>query len=208
MAIPTATEVRAYLENYGITTAQVSDAWIEARRDSFIVPWIERKINQKLTAVEQVSEYYSGNGTSILILNARPIIALVEIVLVHGTDLYWKINPTSIEVITDQGMLKSKYYKEDTVMSAPIFPKGEKNVKVTYTRGFASLPADLKEAVTMLCAEKALGIIGNATGGGTLNVEGFSRNYGRRGKWTDARDELLFSSYSILRKYTSGVIGG
>jgi hypothetical protein len=209
MAIPTAKEVRDLMDGYGIQTESIiKDSWIEARRDNMVIPWVERKTGVKTSGSLQVTEYYSGNGKDILILDHKPIISLDNIILVHGTDLYWKINPTSIEVINDDAVLKSKYSKEDTVLTSPMFPRGTKNIKVTYTYGYVTLPDDLKEAVMYLTAEMTLGFVANRTGGGALSVQQFSRQYGRRGKWSDIRDELSMYAFAILKKYMTGVVGG
>jgi hypothetical protein len=203
---PSVTDIREFLEGYGITAPMLSDSWIESRRDGFVIPWVERKTNQSLASIKTITEYYSGNGTSILILNRRPILSVTQIEYVLGWVYQAFLNLNNIEVILSDGVLKAKTNISEA-WSYPLFAKGDKNLKITYTYGFASIPADLKEAVIYLCCEQMLGFIGARTGGGSLNVQGFSRNYGERGKYQDIRNDLNRQAQAILSKYKS-MVGG
>ncbi len=118
------------------------------------------------------------------------------------------MNASSIEVIREDGILKARNTLTESTVIASLFPRGMKNIRVKYTYGFADIPADLSEAVLYLMAEMALGVVANRTGGGSLSLQQINKNYGRRGKWSDIRDELSMHALSIIRKYSSGVIGG
>ena len=77
-------------------------------------------------------------------------------------------------------------------------------VKVRYTYGGQF--ADVHRACVLLTASFVLGFIGSSTGGGSLNVQGYGRNYGARGKYHDIRQELDRNAYQILQKYVVGIV--
>lgn len=77
-------------------------------------------------------------------------------------------------------------------------------VKVRYTYG--GNYADVHRACVLLTASFVLGFIGSSTGGGSLNVQGYGRNYGARGKYHDVRQEFDRNAYQILQKYVVGII--
>lgn len=206
MAKPTATEIRAFLEGYDITTSYLSDPWIEARRDNFIIPQVEKVIRRKVEGTESVTEYVSGTGQSILILSRKPINSVTSIEYVTGGDYDSTIGLGGIEVLSEEGILKSVTNITEGGYNI-IFAKGEKNIKVTYTIGSDTIEGDLKEALIYLSAEQLLGFIGARTGGGALTVQGFSRNFGERGKYQDIRNDLKRQAFGLLRKYTTGLVG-
>jgi hypothetical protein len=205
MSAPTADEIRTFLEGYGIEATQLTSTWIENRRDRFVIPYIENITRQKYSAIQTVIEYYNGNGTSLLILNRRPVVALVEVRLVTYNYAETILGLGNIEVISAEGMLKAVGVSDNYPYTS-VFPKGTKNIKVTYTYGYADYPADIKEAITYLCAEQLLGFIGARTGGGSVSGQSWSRNFGPRGKYTDIRNDLARQAMSILRKYMTSVV--
>ena len=77
-------------------------------------------------------------------------------------------------------------------------------VKVRYTYGGEF--ADVHRACVLLTASFVLGFIGSSTGGGSLNVQGYGRNYGARGKYHDIRQELDRNAYQLLQKYVVGIV--
>lgn len=77
-------------------------------------------------------------------------------------------------------------------------------VRVKYTYGGQF--ADVKRACVLLTASFVLGFIGASTGGGSLNVQGYGRNYGARGKYNDIRQEFDRTAYEILQKYVVGMV--
>ena len=88
MAMPTAKEVFALLETYNVE-AQLSEAWVDDKMTGMVIPWVEKKTKLSLSGVGgPVTEYYSGTGSSILVLRRRPIVALLSI-------SYTNVRPTS-----------------------------------------------------------------------------------------------------------------
>lgn len=188
----------------------VSDPWLTSRRDAFIVPWVEEKTRLSFTGATEYVEYHSGNGGVVLALNRKPIVAVssLEIVEVETEPEYF-IDLGSVEVLYEYGILRARSDLERVVVQPAVFPRGELNIKVTFTAGYASdaLPGDVAEAILCLWAEKALGHIAGQTGGGSLNTQGYNRSFGARGKYTEHRNDLARQGISLLRKYMSGTVG-
>lgn len=205
MAAPTATEIRNELEGYGITSSILSDAWIERCRDEEVIPHIEDITGMTFDGISTVTEYYNGNGKSTLILNRRPIVAVTSI---EYTNQVTEGNlEEAIEVVVEEGILKGvSDYNEG--IYAPLFKKGDKNIKVTYTYGTSDYQIKAFRAIKNLVAAKMLLNVGNRTGGGDLTVQAFSRSYGPNGKYTHKMKELIASGYSLLRQWMTGVVGG
>ncbi len=205
--IPSVIEIRNELEGYGINSTVMSSRWIARFRDKFVIPYIERKTRQSFSEVKEVTEYKSGNGSSILILNRRPIVSLVSLSYTNFVEVdQFTINVNSIQVIAEEGILKARYdFREDNWR--PIFARGEYNIRVVYTYGYTTIPDDLKEAVIYFTAERTLGQIESHTGGGSLSVQGWNRNFGNRGKYTNARNDLARLGMTILKDRMTGVVG-
>ena len=205
MPIPEASDIRDFLEGYNITLSILSDTWIENRISKNIIPFVERIIKTKVDSIDTYEEYLSGTGSDVLILSKRPIQSLTSISYIHGGDYTGQIGLSSVIVLKEEGILKCvANWAEGNYTS--VFFKGNKNIKVIYTAGNIEIPDDLFEAILYLASEFILGFVGARTGGGSLTVQGFGRNYGERGKYQDIRNDLKRQGFSLLKKYMTGVI--
>lgn len=202
----TENDVYSLLEGYGIEPYHVKPQWILKRYNNFVIPFIERKTRQSFTGTIQTSEYYSGTGEHILILNRKPIISLDAIEHITGFSPGVQLDVSSIEVIAAQGLLRAKSnYQEGQYSNT--FARGDRNIKITYTYGFTDFPDDLNEAALYLTTWHVLNHIANATGGGDLSVEGTSKSYGGRGKYTELKNTLQRMAIQTMRRYMTGVVG-
>lgn len=195
--LPIAKECRDHLENYGITTEVISKKWILDTRDNDIVPLMGRMLNRDITSVSSTTEYCSGTGKTLLFLSNRNIVEVQQIELVRSADIYGVINTNSVELIADEGTLKaisqpSEYYYY------PLFPKGHKNIKITYTYG-SILSEALKMATKKLVCNSMLELIEGMTGGGALGVQGFNRNYGNTGRYHNIRHALVKRAVELMK---------
>ena len=204
MAAPTATNMRDELEGYGIDSTILSDGWIERCRDEFVIPWIKNKTRMNFDGIATVTEYYNGNGTTTLMLNRRPVVAIVKAEWLEG--LVLRDLTQSIEVIQDEGMLKARSILL-TSRQGTFFTRGYKNWKIEYTYGYADYPSDVFRAIKLMVCAKMLGQVGARTGGGSVSVQSHGRNYGMHGKYTDIRKEFVAEAMSLLRSYMTGVTG-
>ena len=203
--MPTASDVRAYLEGYQITSSILSDNWINNEILNNVVPYIERYCRTSLVGLKTVTEWYSGNGSSQLILNRKNIVSLVQIALVRGSDFLSYIALDAIDLEQEPGVLKARTRVSEGYYFS-IFPRGEDNLKITYTYGNA-LDAPLTQAIIFLACNSVLAFLADRTGGGSINTEGWSRDFGNMGKYTNIRKRLDRMAHSILKDYKTGVVG-
>jgi hypothetical protein len=186
----------------------ISDDWLSNTRDYQIIPIVKRTTGISFSGMQRITEYHSGTGSSILILNRRPIVEVHAINLITNPENWVYVSPGSVDPIAEEGILKLKVLLESWQNYVPAFPRGTDNIKVDYTYGYDGIPCDICRAVNMLVASHALAQIGARSGGGSLSVQGYSKNYGSRGKYTDYRNELERYAHAILRRYVMGLIGG
>jgi len=181
----------------------VSDTWIQNTITNEIMPIIERMTRLTFDRLSQVTEYYDGTGSSILILRRRPIVQLLQISYTNvDTNLYY-LTPTAIQVVAEEGILKAKAnFNESSYI--PIFYRGDRNLRITYQYGYANCPADVARAITLLAADLTLAHVANKTGGGNQGLPGISRDFGDAGKYTHIRHDFALRANSLLRKYMTG----
>ena len=203
MPVPTAKDVFAFLEGYNVE-AQISEIWIVSARDSFVIPWLTGKLKMSYQGIQQATEYYSGDGGSILVLRRRPIVDLLQVSYTNVVANQYFISPLSIQIINEEGILKAKANFNEANYT-PVFARGERNLRVTYTYGGTDYPVDVARMIVLACADRVLAHIGSRTGGGALSVQSYSRQYGSRGKYTDIRNDIARELMSILKPRLTGV---
>ena len=186
----------------------LSQEWIKKRINNMVIPAVERIIDSPLGEIEEVERYYSGTGSSILFTNERNIVELKNIEIVTSNFANANVNISSVIVIPEQGILKARHSNEDLYAFYPIFPRGNRNIKITYTIGYETLPEDLKEAVILFTCDVVLGFVGARTGGGdSFSIQSYNRHYGDRGKYSDVRKEFVRQAMFILQKYMTSIVG-
>lgn len=98
--------------------------------------------NRKFAA-RNLTEYYDGDESGILILNEYPVNSITSIHddtdRVYGSDTL--IASTDYVIKSDDGMVK---------FDGVLLTKGIDNIKVVYNAGFSTLPGDLVSACEML----------------------------------------------------------
>ena len=208
-SIPTTTEIRSIFEGYCISTAIISDSLIERIRDKFVINWIEGKTGFSFSGEKQYTEYYNGNGKNDLILNRKNIISLDKVEYVIGGDIISDLSLTQFILDGPQGIVKAIRTELISSSAPAVFRKGRKNIKITYTVGYKpdEIPESLTEGILYLTAEKVLSQIEGRGGGGDLNVQGFSKSYGNRGKYTNIRNELARIGIALINDYFNSVVG-
>ena len=179
---------------YAIKTGKLNQIIADA------TTYAEKLTGQGFSGVQTHVEYYSGNGTNELILNRRPVIAVTQIEYTsYPLDMVSDL--TSFDLKTATGVLHKKY-------NDYYFPKGQNNIKVTYTTGYATLPADLESAVSLLASADVLADEAGMNGGLTSrSVVAYSESYGAGGKYSDTRKKYIGRAMAILGKYKSGMVG-
>lgn len=98
------------------------------------------------------TEYYDGNGGKVLRLRHYPITTLTSVHIDADRDfaaatLVAAANLITSDINNAQGIVE--LFNKD-------FSEGQKNVKVVYAAGHATIPADLAHAVKIICAREFL----------------------------------------------------
>jgi len=130
------------------------------------------------------TEYYGGNNDRFLYVDNPPIISITSL---HD-DTDWSWGATELIAATDYMIVDSKY----VVLKDDSFYKGDQNIKIVYSGGYATIPQDLKHACTLEVSriyntKGEQGITSKSSGvGSSLS---YDPNY------------LLTSTINILRKY-------
>jgi hypothetical protein len=185
----------------------LSDNWLVNTRDYQIIPVVRRFTGLSFDGVKRITEYHSGTGSTILFVDHRPIRKVHAINLITNPENWVYVSPSSIEPIPEEGILKLKAVLESWQNYVPAFPRGTDNIKIDYEYGYDEIPPEVCRAVAMLTAAQALVMIGSRSGGGSLSVQGYTKNYGQRGKYTDYINELERWGDGILRNYVMGMSG-
>lgn len=203
--LPTPADARAYLEGYCTSSALISDAWITDERDGNIVPMVNDFCRTNIGTPQTVTEYYSGHGDKILVLNRRNITSLVKVELIAAYNIIGPFSMNSLILEPNEGLLICRGNVMEGIYLS-YFPRGERNIAVTYTYG-GVLPDDLAMAVKKLLCASILKQLSSRTGGGDLTVQGFGRRYSNQGKYGIYIKQLTSDGMMIMRRYYSGVVG-
>lgn len=183
----------------------MSTKWLMKRRDRMVVPIVERIVNFNLREVKEVTEYYSGTGERVMMLNRRNITEVTKIELLNNYLVDKFVDLGNIYLVPNQGIIKAGITDEE---NNSYFPRGTRNIRITYKYGFTILPDDIHEAVLLLLCEVMLTQIAGSTGGGTsLGTAGYNKDFGERGKYTTIRNDITRTAMSLLNNYKTHVVG-
>jgi hypothetical protein len=185
----------------------LSDSWLVNTRDNQIIPMVRQFTGLGFDGVQRITEWHSGTGSTILFLDHRPIRRVYSISMVSTPPEWVRITPESVEPIPEEGILKARSTWESWRPYSSAFPRGTDNIKVDYEYGYDDVPPEVCRAVAMLTAGQALFMVGSRSGGGSLSVQGYSKSYGARGKYTDYINELERWADGLLRGYVMGMVG-
>lgn len=97
------------------------------------------------------AEVYDGDGTSSLHLKRPEVTAVAAITTVatDGTTTAFTAGELTDLIVYGRGKLVRR--------AGSVFPRGEGNVRVTYTCGLATVPGDLKRAAMQVCVRRLIG---------------------------------------------------
>lgn len=184
----------------------VSDNWITQRLNNRVLPIVERMTRQSFHGVQTVTEYYDGNGGALLILRRRPIVQLLAISYTNVDSNLYYLTPSAMQVISEEGILKAKAnFNESNYI--PIFFRGDRNLRITYSYGYDTVPDDVGEALKCFAADVVLEHVASKTGGGNLSVQALSRDWGPEGKWSTHRKNIVKQGWALLQNYMTGMGG-
>ncbi len=107
-------------------------------------------------------EVYDGNGSRVLTLRQFPVLELTEVKIVEHDGAEIACDGDNYRVDRDVGEIRPR---PDCDCDYCYFPRGFRNVLVTYIAGFDPVPADIQEA----CAQTAAWLF--STGSAAANVD-------------------------------------
>ena len=121
----------------------------------------------------ELTEYYSGDGTNIILTNEYPI---TEITAVYD-DLDRSYGDDT-KIDNDDLAIRPDELKYMIVYDGGAFNTGINNIKVQYTAGYTTIPYDLQQACLEIIAyyfknseENRFGVTSRTIGGGSLTIE-------------------------------------
>ena len=141
-----------------------------SQAEELVKGYLQREIEQA-----SYTEYYSGTGTPVLVLNQSPVQSVTSVyidpkgyygdgtdafpessLLVSGTDYVLRKNNASATEVSDSGILyrlgtdwnRPQKTQRGQLASSPGIGKG--NIKVAYIAGWETVPADIQFATNRL----------------------------------------------------------
>jgi hypothetical protein len=109
--------------------------------------WFCNNYTHRKLKSRALTEYYNGDGTNTLLTNEYPITVLTsvydDLARAYGADTL--IDSGDLVIVPDD-------LAYSIVYDGGAFLPGLRNLKVTYTAGYTTVPWDLQEAALELCA--------------------------------------------------------
>lgn len=185
-ALVTLADVKTFL---GLQNISTSDAILEIVIEA-VSASIANESFPDFKSATHTAEKYDGTGKSYLYLDHYPVTAMTTVVedgvtLVKDTDYF---------VDMDEGLLEKARYSWPGYDSQAVWTTSKQGVVVTYTAGYATVPADVKLAC-LIEVGRAFAMVDHKMFGETSrSVESVSV--------TLSADELLPSTLTTLGRYT------
>ncbi len=221
MALTSRTAVKALLNIAAADTTL--DAWIDAllpAADVIIKSYLGRDLES-----QSYTEFYTGDNKNYFVLHQFPVTALTtlhfdpdglfgknpvssfptETLLTEGTDyvLDWKNSGTG--QVSNTGIVWRvndvwPHWKRDIRPGtlAWVYQEARGNIKVTYTAGYTTIPADIQLVVAMLVSEEMKNL---PKGGPLLKEEIGDYSYEMAGERMMGKLQSIGSTRQILSRY-------
>lgn len=176
--------VRVYLG--GLSTTY-TDGEIQAAID-WACAMVETYCNRTFASTTYTEQTYNGHAQDVLYLNQYPVTDVAEVLI------------DDEEVDADDYTVETEgiYYEDG-------WPKGRRNISVTYTAGYTTMPADLHMAVTRLAADILVSI---GTDGTMLSEKIGDYSYTKASATTEngSKQGILAPYASSIAKYRRMVL--
>lgn len=135
--------------------------------------WLCNKYTKRLLKSREHTEYHSGDGTNTVFVRNYPVTTLTSVYddpdRTYGSD--YLIDSDDLAIMPDELAYKIVY-------DGGYFQVGIRNVKITYTGGYETIPYDLAQACLEIVAmmwvnseERRFGIRSMTLGGGSITTE-------------------------------------
>lgn len=162
MALATANNVKAYLGVQGVADDAVFADVVAAAEAYFY-----KAIHRQTLEAAAFTETRDGNGKDVLLMYHWPVLTLTSLVI-DGAVIPSGMYETGMEATMDARMLYL------TPASNKVFSRGRRNVQITGTAGYTSVPADVKQAVVEIASRmyqkrKRIDEVSKQVGGETVS---------------------------------------
>jgi uncharacterized phiE125 gp8 family phage protein len=134
--LTTLSAVKAWLK----LTATTDDALLSGLVSS-VSAWIQDYLNRTIASTSY-SETYHGTGSDRIMLANYPVTAVASVT----------VNGQTVQPSTGYGVVGYAFDAGSIAYIGGCFPEGFANVSVSYTAGYAAVPADLAQACVELVA--------------------------------------------------------
>lgn len=110
---------------------------------------VERYCKRTFALTSHTAEYHDGGGRTAIFLDNFPLGELVSVTVIEAGGAEVEIDGDSFRMNDGTGEIR---FKRDSSGAYTCFPRGFRNIKVSYTAGFAPVPEDVTEAAAQLAA--------------------------------------------------------
>lgn len=135
--------------------------------------WFCNNYTHRKLKSRDLTEYYNGDGTNVLLMNNYPVTAIT-----HVYDDLDRDYESDTEIDSDDLVYMPDGLACKIVYDGGVFSKGIKNIKVEYTAGYETIPWDLYQACCELVAyywknteEGRFGLISQQLADGSVRIE-------------------------------------
>jgi hypothetical protein len=138
-AIITVQQLADHLDNSSPVAAETTryELWINSV-SSMVERYLDRKLQQA-----SIVEYHDGRSNDRVVLREWPVASIDELAFDYDSEFS---DPNDIQPTDDYELMNNELvYLNGTL------PKGKRNVRVTYTAGYAEIPADIQLATILAC---------------------------------------------------------
>ena len=151
-AIFSIAEARAFDKGQLSNTTTYAEGTITAQ-EAAIRAKFERIIGVALSATA-TTEYHDGDGTDTLYLMHHNPWAAATPAAVTLSGLTFIADDGSETALTESQLAAVVKYPHKLALRRGTFPAGLRNIKVVYTHGYATAPADIKTAALRACVQE------------------------------------------------------
>ena len=156
---------------------------------------VERYCKRAFALTSYTAEYHDGGGETSLFVENFPVTALQSVTIVEPGGGQVQIEAAGFDVNAGTGEVR---FKAGASGGYDRFPKGFRNIKVSYTAGFEEVPEAVKEAAAQLAAH--LHSSAAREGGVAAEKLGqYSRRFAAAGQGMPAAVRQLLAPYRDVR---------
>jgi len=152
--------VQEYKDFYGVTGSS-QDALIQTVIDG-ISASIQRKLNRVFETETVTDEYFDGDGSGLYRPDKYPVLSVSKLEE-ERNDVWTTLEAESYVVYRERVELSKEYTYSRAFLGQATFTRGQRNWRMTYTVGQATVPDDIKQACKLWC--------GDVLGGESLQAE-------------------------------------